>query len=290
MHTAAHGLITDGGSVDLGTAMHDNATLGGTQPFAPTGNVTFSITGPGGTAALANAAPEGGFYRTSASTGALVAGNYFFSAAFAGDDNYNPISAGDHNPERFTVRKGDLTLTTTMHKAPHVEVPNNVFPASPESVPFGTVMHDNATLSGPMPFTPTGAVTFTLTGPGGPIATSTLPTPESPFYATSSDSGVLVTPGDYTYDASFAGDDNYNSILADDVDDEHFSVSKGREGRDYFLTTEVHDPQHNDFTFGILPYGTAVHDKAIFDYGLPAYPKATGEVTFTLYKENGLEP
>src|SRR5260370_41876070 len=37
--------VTDTSHVALGTVMKDEATLGGTQPFAPTGAVTFTFSG-----------------------------------------------------------------------------------------------------------------------------------------------------------------------------------------------------------------------------------------------------
>src|SRR5262249_62274536 len=86
---------------------------------------------------------------------------------------------GPFRSETFTVNKGTLTLTTTMHAdkpAAHTVVANG------GHVPLGTTMHDNATLSGADPnFPPTGAVTFLLAGvsPGANAAT------EGSFYATS---------------------------------------------------------------------------------------------------------
>src|SRR5262249_2089610 len=120
VHKAPHVVVADGGHVALGTVLHDNATL--TRPvgsFAPTGAITFTFSGG---AVGANATTEAGFYATSAATAALGASPtaYSFTAAYAGDSNYNAIAAGTHNPETVFVDKADLTLATTVHKAPHV--------------------------------------------------------------------------------------------------------------------------------------------------------------------------
>src|SRR5262245_2421269 len=100
--------------------MHDNPSLRDALPsFTPTGALTFTFSGG---ALGANAATEAGFYATSANTAALAAqvAAYSFSAAYAGDSNYNAIPSGTHNPETFFVDKGTLTLTTTVHDArPH---------------------------------------------------------------------------------------------------------------------------------------------------------------------------
>src|SRR5262249_58238722 len=97
------------------------------------------------------------FDATSANRAALAAqvAAYSCSAAYAGDSSYNAIPSGTHNPETFFVDKGTLTLTTTVHDAS-----DNVV-ADGAHVPLGSVMHDNATLSGATPgFTPTSAFTF----------------------------------------------------------------------------------------------------------------------------------
>src|SRR5262245_61891913 len=214
VHDANHNVVPDGGHVALGSVMHDNATLIGANPnFAPTGAVTFAFSGgPLGP----NAPTEPPFYATSANTAPLAAGNYSFSAAFAGDSNYNAITSGTHNPETFIVDKGTLTLTTVMHDAAHSVIPEG------GHVPVGTITHDGALLSGANPnFAPTGAVSFTLNGV--PVANVA---PEPGFYATSADSIPLAPAGNYTYDASYAGDSNYNPISFEGTADEHFVVDK----------------------------------------------------------------
>src|SRR5262249_52567047 len=148
--------------VPLGSVMHDNATLSGaTAGFTPSGALTFTFSGGPLGAKIGRASCSDA---TSANTAALAAqkGAYSFSEACAGDSNYNAIAAGTHNPETFFVDKGTLTLTTVVHNASHAVV------ADGAHVPLGSVMHDNATLSGATAgFTPSGALTFTFSG--GPL-------------------------------------------------------------------------------------------------------------------------
>src|SRR5260370_156629 len=165
--------VTDTSHVALGTVMKDEATLGGTQPFAPTGAVTFTFSGG---ALGANAATDATFYATSANTAALAAqvAAYSFSATYAGDSNYNAILASAVNSETFFVDKGCLTLSLTDTAT------TEMFTVSLH-VALRTVMKDEATLGGTQPFAPTGAVTFTFSGGalGANAAT------DATFYATS---------------------------------------------------------------------------------------------------------
>src|SRR5262249_34889171 len=138
VHDASHAAVANAAHVPLGSVMHDNATLSGaTAGFTPTGALTFTFSGG---ALGANAATEAGFYATSANTAALAAqvGAYSFSAAYAGDSNYNALSLHAPIPISFFVDKGTLTLTTTVHDASHTVVVDGA------SVPSGSVMHDNA--------------------------------------------------------------------------------------------------------------------------------------------------
>src|SRR5262249_56744552 len=113
------GVVADGAHVLMGSVMHDIGTWRGARGgFTPTGALTFTFSGG---ALGANAATEAGFYATSANTAALAAqvAAYSFSAAYAGDSNYNAIPSGTHNPSTHFLDKGTFTLTTTVHDASH---------------------------------------------------------------------------------------------------------------------------------------------------------------------------
>src|SRR5262249_34171089 len=146
------------------------------------GALTFTFSGG---ALGANAATEAGFYATSANTAALAAqvAAYSFSAAYAGDSNYNAIPSGTHNPDTFFVDKGTLTLTTTVHDASDSVV------GAGAHVPLGAAMPDNASLRAlPAALPISGALTFTFSGGalGANAAT------EAGFYATSANTAALA--------------------------------------------------------------------------------------------------
>ncbi len=157
LHNANHDVIPNGGSVPLGTIMHDSATVSGTGAGTPTGNVTFTFfangtcSGDGIGAGTVNLVS--GVAHPSNPTGALTAGSYAFRATYNGDTNYNVSTSGC---EPFSVNKADSTTVTTLHNANHDVIPNG------GSVPLGTIMHDSATVSGTGAGTPTGNVTFTF--------------------------------------------------------------------------------------------------------------------------------
>src|SRR5436190_2257747 len=185
MHTASHTLVSEGGSVALGTQMHDIF-------FSSRGGHTFSLcdwsTDVCSSDLIARGAAEGGFYATTVDTAALSAGNYTFDASYTGDPNYNDIGLNGVDDEHFTVNKGTLTLTTVMHTAGHTLV------AEGGSVALGTQMHDNALLSGAVPgFAPSGS--FPSRFSSDLIARGAA---EGGFYATTVDTAAL-SAGNYTF-------------------------------------------------------------------------------------------
>src|SRR5262249_57909886 len=104
----------------LASVLHANAAS--PPPVAPRFPHTalFRSTFSGG-ALGAPPSAESGFYATSGTTAALgaQAGAYSFSAAFAGDNNYNALTAGTHNPANFLVGQRTLNLTTHVPDASH---------------------------------------------------------------------------------------------------------------------------------------------------------------------------
>jgi len=208
IHNAAHAVVL---SVPLGSVVHDTATLSGSVAgFDPDmTKVSFSFYTNGDCeevgASVANTGTESTFVARSADSAALAAGQYSYSASFAGDDNYNP--AGPAACEPLTVEKGDLDIRTDIHNSAHAIV---------LSVPVGGIVHDTATLSGAVAgFDPDlDEVSFTFwlngacDGAGAPVANAA---PESLYVARTVNSAPLAA-GHYSYSASFAGDDNYNPV------------------------------------------------------------------------------
>jgi hypothetical protein len=161
-----------------------------------------------------------------------------------------------------------------MHQAPHVVVTNG------GHVALGTVMHDNATLSGANAnFTPTGAITFTFSGGalGANAAT------EAGFYATSASTGAITVAGSYSFTAAYAGDSNYKAIAAGTHDPETFVVDKGTTT----TTTALHNGATDSGTPSVLGLngnatGSAVHDSAAVS-GQVGSTAITGSVAFRFY-------
>jgi len=173
------------------SATNVSATVTGSSG-TPTGTVTFSlynsanvlqttypaVTLSGGTAILPT-------------TGALAAGNYYFSAAYSGDSNYSP-STGTGT---FTAAACTVSVSTS----PTVS---------------STSAIDTASVTG-SPVTPSGYVTFTLwsgTYPGTQISgysdTVALSGSGTTLTASSISTGTLA-PGNYYFVATFNGDSNY---------------------------------------------------------------------------------
>src|SRR5439155_1392765 len=119
---------------------------------------------------------------------------------------------------------------------------------------------------------PSGTVSFTFNGsPAGSGAS------ETGIYATSAASSSLGA-GSYTYDASYAGDSNYNDIAASAVTDEPLTVDKGT----LTLTTQIHNASHvNVGGAPHVPLGSGVHDPTSFPARRASDLAPSGTVSFT---------
>ena len=240
IHDAGHNAVGDAVSVPLGSVVHDTATVTGVVPgFDPTGDISFTLNGNG---PVGQVAAEAGYSATTEDSAPLGAGNYMYNASVAGDDNY----FGDDSPnEPLTVDKAQLEIVTQIHDAGHNAVGDAV------SVPLGSVVHDTATVTGVVPgFDPIGDISFTLNG-NGPVGQVAA---EAGYSATTEDSAPLGA-GNYMYNASVAGDDNY---FGDDSPNEPLTVDKAQ----LTIVTAIHNSSHNDITNTTVPVGTVVHDTA----------------------------
>jgi hypothetical protein len=209
LHDADHNVIADGSELNLGSSVHDTAQITGqVTGFDPTGAVTFTFfnttdcSDTGTSSANVGADEVSGDPRSDA-TDALAAGSYGFEATVAGDDNYKGATSAC---EPFTVKKGDLTITTAIHDSLHNVV---------TSMPNNSTVHDTATLGGAVSgFDPTpGNVSFTFyttidcTGIGTSVANTGAD--ELTGDPRSADVGPLSS-GAYSFQASIAADANYN--------------------------------------------------------------------------------
>jgi hypothetical protein len=182
-----------------GTSATDAATVSGTSG-TPTGTVTFTLYSgtPGSGTLVAGFAADTvtlvSGSATSASTGALPVGSYYFSVTYSGGGGYGAIPA---KTETFSIAVQTPTLSTT----PNVT---------------GLSATDSATVSATSG-TPTGTVTFTLysgaPGSGTQVAgfsdTETL----SGGSALSISTGALAA-GSYYFLVSYSGDANFSVITA----------------------------------------------------------------------------
>jgi hypothetical protein len=134
----------------------------------------------------------------------LGAGDYGFTAQYiAGTDpNHNDSAVSDCEP--LHINKADTTTVTEIHDASENVV---------TSVPAGSTVHDKATVSSSnSSFNPSGTVTFTFytsgdcsTG-GSPAGTVTI---VNGVAHPSNSEGPLVA-GAYSFQATYAGDGNFN--------------------------------------------------------------------------------
>ncbi|WP_165067187.1 Ig-like domain-containing protein [Paludisphaera rhizosphaerae] len=245
LHDAAHNVIAENGHVSLGTSTHDNATVTGAVAGFAIPTISFTLQGN----SIGSGPTDDGFDATSVGSSPLGAGSYTYNASIAGDDNYIGATSVD---EHFFVDKARLSISTTVHDAAH-----NVI-AEGAHVAVGTNTHDNATVTGAVAGFAIPTISFTLQG--NSIGSGST---EGGFNATSTASGALGA-GNYTYNASVAGDDNYFGAVSVD---EHFTVDKA----DPTITTQAYPVSG---VVGIV----VLNDKATLSGGyIP-----TGTIVFTL--------
>ena len=210
----------------LGEAVYDTATVSG-SPLAPTGTVTYTFTGSGlagltpptgwtpvnGTTWTDTVTLSGGLVPNSPVTPALPAGGYQFQARYGGDANYKPSTSA---LEPLAINQGGASTDTTILDALTLQAPTGV---------AGESVLDTATVTG-SPFTPTGTVTYTLTG--AQLANLTPPAgwtkvDSTTWTDTVTLSGGLVphspaTPplpaGSYAFQAAYSGDGNYTDATS----------------------------------------------------------------------------
>jgi hypothetical protein len=248
-------------SVDAGTAVTDQATVTGSFG-TPTGTVTFSFfsgdcqtgtqVGSDDTENLVNGVA------TSASSGALGVGDYYYLATYNGDGTY-------------------LTSTGSCEPLMVVKIPSNTVTAIKQggntvtSITAGTAVTDQATVTGSFG-TPTGTVTFQFFS--GDCQTGTQVGSDDTEnlvngVATSASSGNL-SAGDYYYLATYNGDGTY---LTSSGTCEPLTVSK-------LPSNTVTAIKQGGQTVTSVDAGTMVSDQATVT---GSGPTPTGTVTFTFF-------
>ena len=205
-----HTTDIQGTTVPLGSTVHDSATVtGDPAAFTPTGTVQFwffengtCAVDTGIDAGLVNLV--GGVAHPSNSFGPLEAGDYSFQAVYSGDENYT----GSTSPcEPFTIDQGTTSTVTAVHLGD-----DHTTDIQGTNVPPGSIVHDSATVTGDPPaFALTGFVQFwffangTCTGTGIDAGLVEL----VGGVAHPSTSFGPLEMGEYSFQAVYLGDDNY---------------------------------------------------------------------------------
>ncbi|MDX3232652.1 Ig-like domain-containing protein [Streptomyces sp. ME19-01-6] len=142
---------------NLGQNVAITATVTPVSPASgtPTGTVTFVVTGPGG--GTFTQALSGGQATINLNT--LGVGSHAITAIYSGDTNFLPSAGSDTQ----TVNPGPAATTTTVSSSPN-----------PSVVGQPVTFTANVSVNPPATGTPTGTVTFVISGAGGGTFTQPL--------------------------------------------------------------------------------------------------------------------
>jgi hypothetical protein len=197
--------------VDLGSSVHDQATVTADDASIPEGTVDFEFYSnlncdsgdPAGSVAL----DSNGVAHPSDSEGPLGAGDYSFKAFFSSND-LDKWTDGESLCEPLTVDQGETSTATEIHLANETVVGT--------SITLGQSVHDKASVSGEVLGVPLGGtVDFTFYS-GGDCTTGTAVASgtDVPVVAGVAHPSLSQTPasvGSYAFSAHYDGDDNYKS-------------------------------------------------------------------------------
>jgi hypothetical protein len=281
VHDGDHNDVT-GTSVALGTAVHDNATVGGQVGSTVIGGtVTYHLyagtdcTDLGNEVGTAETVTMSGGTVPESTAKTLGAGHYFYVAVYSGDPHYNGSTGAC---EKFTVSKADTSLGTEVHN----ESGDTVVSAS---LPLGSSVHDKGTVSGHVASfdldASSATVDFTFYASAdcsgtGTAAGSIAPGSSSGVAHPSSTEGPLAA-GSYSFKAHYTGNDNYKESFSGC---EPLTVDKA----DTTVSTTPRD--HGGAALGTGassgPLGTKAHDTSSVGGGVAGF-SITGSVTYKFF-------
>ena len=191
----------------LGSALTDNATVGGRVNPQPGATIVFTLFGPDDTTCTGTAIftstvpyPQAGGSVPSGSFTPTQPGVYRWVAAYTGDVNNAP-KTGLCNDANETTFVGRATPTITTNASPDIKLGT------------AATLIDNATVGGRVNAQPGATIDFALFGPndalcaGTPIFTSTVPYPDTGG-SVPSDAFTPTLVGTYRWVASYSGDVN----------------------------------------------------------------------------------
>ena len=264
---SAHPTLTTvaSGSTDLGSPIHDSATLSGGAD--PTGAIDFHLygpdddtcTGPRADSSSVNVSGNGTY--DSPPFTPTVAGTYRWVASYSGDGNNTPVATSCSDPAETVV---------VAHPTAH---PSLTSTASP-SAPAGSPVHDIAHLSGGSD--PTGTITFEVFGPddGGCVSSPADTSTVAVDHGNGDYRSAPFTPtkaGTYRWIVRYSGDDrNFGAgpTLCDESA-EHVVINRSRPA-----VTTVASPG--------LAVGQPISDSALLSGG----SDPSGTITFRLFGPN----
>jgi hypothetical protein len=274
-------------SAQIGTSVHDSATVTGTAAGGtPTGSVTFSVwlgrttcpdptqVAPSDTATvtLVNGVADPALAKT------VPVGGLAYKAHYNGSTTYNE---SDSACEPLTATRINSGASTDIHSGTADPAGG---PTVVTSAQIGTSVHDSATVTGTAAGgTPTGSVTFSVW-----LGRTTCP---DPTQVAPSDTATVtlvngvadpalaktVPVGGLAYKAHYNGSTTYNES---DSACEPLTATRINSS----TATEIHDSTENVVpNGGTVAAGSSVHDLATVT-GTAAGGTPTGAVTFTFYR------
>ena len=197
------------GTETVGASAYDTASVTPSDGFTASGTVDYTFFTNGdcsgeGSAAGSVTLDQQGKVPNSDPTGPLAAGDYSFQATYSGDDNYKG-STGDCEP--FSVGKAPLTPSTTIKNAADDSPVDG-------ALPLGSKVFDTTQLSGAVEgFDPTGTVSYTFFQNGDCSGEGSSAGSDVALDGQSDTKGPLGA-GDYSFQATYSGDGNYEGATS----------------------------------------------------------------------------
>jgi uncharacterized repeat protein (TIGR01451 family) len=198
-------------TVTLGTTaptLTDSAVLSG--GFNPTGNIVFTLTGPGSFVYTQTDTVTGdGTYTASTTlpTTGTVAGTYIWTVLYEGDANNNEAGDQGGTEEQTVVSPASPAIATS---------------ANPSTAEQGTTLQDVAVLTGG--YFPTGSIAFRLYAPGvdptvGPAAYTEIVGVSGNGTYNTTVGFAPNAPGTWHWVATYDSDPNNNSVSSGPLDE-----------------------------------------------------------------------